>query len=267
MTSDQDEILNALTGFIEGELSKEGVVSILENSSPILLLNAEKELFKRGMSMIDMRNISEIYYEIFMGNAKKTIKGLGKGHPIRVLMVEHMVIKNLLRELEKIRDIISTGEGDVNKKVLKDFMHNLGEIEKHHQREENSIFPRLKDAGYLGRINMMIKEHDDFIKHEILLMDLIEVFPRYTERLTREINYLVPLLRFHALTEDVLLYSVALDVIDDWEIVNEEMEIIGYSKFTPIGDFKPMKKGDGEEDVESILKRLIQYNKRKGKEG
>ncbi len=267
MTSKQIEITNTLTAFIDGKLSKEDTADIIKNSSPVVLLKAENELFKSGMSMIEMRGISEIYYDIFIEDAKRTIKGLEKGHPIRLLMLEHMVIRNLLRELENVRDTISAGEGEVDKKVLRDLMHNMGEIEKHHQREENSIFPRLKDAGYWGRVAMMAKEHDDFIKHEILLMDLIDVFPGYTERLTREINYLVPLLRFHALTEDALLYSVALEVIHDWEIVNEEMEIIGYSKFTPVGNFKPMKKGDDGEDVESILERLIQYGKRKVKEG
>ncbi len=208
--------------------------------------------------MSELRDISKIYSDIFKDRSKDKIIHLEKGHPIRSLMVEHIVVKNLLREMEKIRNIMADPKSKVNQEAFKRVIDNLEEIEKHHQREENSIFPRLEEAGMSSRVKILSKEHDDFLKHEIRLVDLADDIHKNKNKIIKEIDYLVPLLRFHAFAEDVLLYPVALKTIDDWELVNEEMEIIGYSKFTPLGDFKPMKKKGEQDKVHRALEELAE---------
>ncbi len=251
-------VFETLKSFHSGDMSRGKAVTILHGSSPITLLKVEDKLLKSGIKMSELRDISNIYSDIFAERSKNDIIKLDKYHPIRLLMVEHVVVRNLLTEMEKIRNILADPKLRINKKAFKRVIDNLEEIDKHHQREENSIFTRLEEAGMSGRVKILSKEHDDFLKHEIRLVDLAYNINKNKQKIIEEIDYLVPQLRFHAYTEDVLLYPVALHIIDDWETVNEEMEIIGYSKFTPIGAFKPMKKKGEGDKVRKTLEELAE---------
>ncbi len=235
-------VFETLKSYHSGDLTKNETVNVLKDVDPLSLLKAEDKMLKRGMSKAELKDISDVYYKTFVGRSRDIMQQLDKDHPIRLLMLEHIVVNNLLNEMEKISDIISEGKGQVNRSTFRSVLENLEEVGKHHLREENSIFTRLETAGFSNRVEVMSKEHDEFIAHEIRLADLADNFSRDRYKIKGEIDNLVPLLRFHAFTEDVLLYPVALKTVDDWEAVKEEMEIIGFSSFTRIGDFKPVVK-------------------------
>lgn len=263
---DLGNIYHTMRSYQKGDITRELAVKELRTVSPIALLKAEQNLLEKGFSKKDLRHISEIYADIFRDRSRKTISDLEEGHPVRTLLVEHAFIKSLLNEIAEFRDIMADPEKELDPHIFKLLMKNFEETEKHFLKEEDVLLPKLKENGLSGRVEMISEEHDSFIKHSIRLGDLARHMDINREKIVEELDYLLPHIHLHAFTEGAILYPVALNVIDDWEILKTKMDIIGDPEFVPVGNFKPMKKkGDDKltntleymEEVESVSSGFI----------
>lgn len=227
---EQMKVFKTLKAYADGRLSRRSVVHRLKDISPIALLKGEKLLLKNGYSIQDLKGLSRLYQDLIQDDYKAHLSEMDQDHPIRILMMEHLMITKLLDELEVIENKLVDG-GSINRDKVDKIINNIEEIEKHHLREENVIFPRLEKRGFRERVEILSIEHSNFINHELKLIEALDNIRENKNRVLNEIDYLLSFLRFHAFMENAILYPVALNNIDDWEEVKEEMEIIGYSSF------------------------------------
>ncbi len=120
-----------------------------------------------------------------------------------------------------------------HKASLNTALNNLIELDKHIQREEETIFTRLHDLDLGGRTIILTEEHDDLREHREKLKDLMDEDGDVAE-IANELDSIIYMLRFHAFIENDLLYPVAFEKLEDWEAIAAENDEIGYCEFARI---------------------------------
>ncbi|MFW6138441.1 MAG: hemerythrin domain-containing protein, partial [Spirochaetota bacterium] len=160
------------------------------------------------------------------------------------LMEEHRVILNNLGELASIINRMKRINGyeglseDLEK--LKNISHHLVEAEKHHQREEQALFPMLEKHGIVEPPEIMKQEHELLKSKKKELAHAAHHhqdynFMEFKKKVIQTGEYLVSELQNHIFKEDNILYQMALQVIttEEWNEVKQECDEIGYCCFTP----------------------------------
>ena len=90
---------------------------------------------------------------------------LKPGHPVHTLMEEHKMILDFIDKLKKTTDKIGSAK-DFNEvpdelQILEHIAEHLVEADKHHQREEEALFPMLEKFGVTEPPEIMREEHEE----------------------------------------------------------------------------------------------------------
>lgn len=156
---------------------------------------------------------------------------LSDEHPIATFMDEHQAI---LKHLERLAELTaaSTLPEPAELEELSQLASRLIEVEPHHQREEQVLFPALQELGIHGPPEVMASEHVRLraLKHALarcLLGCSASAWP--DARATAEA--LIEMLREHIAKEDGVLYPLALRAIREpsvWAELRRRCDAIGY---------------------------------------
>ncbi len=225
---------------------REKAAAFLKNVDAKTLALAEQELMQEGMSQDELRSLCSVHLEILGDTLEQQKPELDASHPVRILMDEHKVILQSLEELGRIASTVEAAQefGDFRDQLerLREIAHLLLETESHHQREEDSLFPRLEERGVTGPPQIMRLEHEELRAKKRALGTLMERagngnFSEFAQELSEVGGYIADNLRDHIHKEDNILYPTALDTLEpeEWSEVLAEFERIGYCYFTPRG--------------------------------
>lgn len=205
----------------------------------------EAEIIREGVPQETVRtHLCDIHLEVMRESlaAKKVEPPVG--HPIHTLMEEHKVILEKLRELSAAVKRLKrkTGFKSLGKDeaALQDIAHHLVEAERHHQREEEALFPALRKHGISEPPDIMELDHAEFKKrkhelHEIASRPRNRDFKTYKRKIVELGGYLAKELDSHIFKEDNILYQIALQTLtpEEWAGVKAGCDKIGYCCFTP----------------------------------
>jgi DUF438 domain-containing protein/uncharacterized protein (DUF2249 family) len=225
---------------------KKGAKRYFKDTDPKELAMAEQELIQEGVSRQEMKRLCDVHLEVMkeqLGIKSKSIR-LPKSHPIAILKDEHVVIKRNLRRLKNILQRLKTaGSFDKIKRqinTLKELSHFFLETEKHHQREEDAIFPRLAAHGITEPPEIFKEDHVEFKAkkrnlNEIAMAVDKKDFKEFKEEVSPIIEFLTKNLEEHIYKEDNILYPMALETLDkkEWPEVRKKFDAIGYCCFAP----------------------------------
>lgn len=168
------------------------------------------------------------------GGARSAFRGrLPPDHVLAVLMDEHVRILAQLDQLERLAADLPSAGGMVFARI-ESIGHQLLAAEPHHQREEQVLFPALRERGIDGPPNVMEAEHVELraLKHQIVdlaakstMGDTLAIQP-----LRAAAHALVSTLRAHIEKEDSILYPMAFATIPDhdWTGLSARCDAIGY---------------------------------------
>jgi hemerythrin-like domain-containing protein len=161
-------------------------------------------------------------------------------HILRKVMAEHEVVRCFLADLEEVADRISQASHLTSTSVeimrLSHLAEHLSSLEEHIGREDDVLFPALKDRGWKSLLKPLESEHtyvqmaiDDLIK----LIVVFDTLPlnSFKIRLMSTVRYLCPLLREHIFHEDRVLFPLAISMMEDeglWEHLRQVCNEIGY---------------------------------------
>ncbi|MBI2847706.1 MAG: DUF438 domain-containing protein [Chloroflexi bacterium] len=211
----------------------------------------EQELIREGVSHDVIRSsLCDIHLESMRDALISKRVEVKAPHPIHTLMEEHKRIVQDLKDLSELtKDIANTNDYDSfdsYREKLTGISHHLVEAEKHHQREEETLFPRLEKHDVVEPPAIMKMDHVDLRPRKQELHRLAsdtsrEVpFPKYKAHIVELGEYIAKELESHIFKEDNILYQIALQVFtpEEWESVKRECDKIGYCCFTPEGHLK-----------------------------
>lgn len=228
-----EELTKILKGMADGGVSEERALEAIKEADPSEISKAEQNLLDEDISESELQQFCKIHLKSVEEKVEKMKNELEKGHPIRTLVLEHEEILNFLDRLDSIKDEWKENLSDNKAKELQDLAEHMVETEKHHEREEETIFPRMRDEGVTGPPRMMELEHDDLKPKKKELFELSEDPEENKERIIELIDYITLNLRDHIFKENNILYPSALEELKDWDDIVKEADEIGYCCFTP----------------------------------
>ncbi len=225
-----------------------------KDTDPKELALAEQELIQEGVGRQEMKRLCDVHLEVMkeqLGIKAKSIR-LPKSHPIAILKDEHVIIKRNLRRLGNILQRLKTADSfdKVKRQIntLKELSHFFLETEKHHQREEEAIFPRLAAHGITEPPEIFKEDHVEFKAKKKNLNEIAmsldkKDFKAFKDEVSPIIEFLTKNLEEHIYKEDNILYPMALETLDkeEWPQVRKKFDAIGYCCFAP-ADIKRKKK-------------------------
>ncbi len=243
----KEELKDLLERLNSGEATEEvkkEAQELIESISAKELSEAEQELINDGLDETELRHLCTAHIEAMAEELKKLKTNVPVGHPLSTLIAEHEEILKILDRLDEVNEEIQKlDEFDQNNPVfeeLKDIGSKLLDTEKHHTREEETIFPEVDKSGVTGPTRIMRMEHDDLWPHKEEIMNLAENaaemnFDRFKQELKKHSEYIVVTLRDHIFKENNILYPTAKDVIEEnmWKEIKAQSDKIGYCSFTP----------------------------------
>ncbi len=239
------EILQELK---EGEVSeeaKEKAKKLLQTVDAKTLAIMEQELIREGVSHDEIRkSLCDIHLEVLKDSLVAKRIEVEAPHPVSTFMEEHKIILETLNELsslvERLKKIDSFDDMSQELEGLKDISHHLVEAESHHQREEESLFPKLEKHDIVEPPKIMKMDHVEFRKRKQELYKLSHnpedyEFKAFREKVIELGEYLTRELESHIFKEDNILYQIALQMLSDkeWEDIKRECDKVGYCCFTP----------------------------------
>lgn len=225
---------------------KKELSAYIKGVDPTELALAEQELIREGVSRQEMKRLCDVHLEVMkdkLGVKAKKIK-LPASHPISILKDEHKIIKRnlkkLKRTLEKLRTVDSFAKAKRCISTLKELSHFFLETEKHHQREEEAIFPRLEAHGITEPPQIFKEDHVEFKAKkkqlsEIAMSQESKSFNEFVEAVSPIIEFLTQNLEDHIYKEDNILYPMSLQILNkaEWPDVRKKFDAIGYCCFAP----------------------------------
>src|SRR3989338_9835261 len=223
---------------------KEKAKDILKNVSPTDLGLIEQEIIEEGTTRKEMRKLCDVHLEVMKESMGKTEMNLKPGHPIHTLIEEH---KMILDFIEKLKDVVKKIEAaksfdKVSKEleILEHVAEHLVEADKHHQREEEVLFPMLKKFGVTEPPEIMREEHEELKPKKKELYKTAKEYgempyPNFIKKINKLAEYLIKKLPDHIYKEDNILYPMAIQAIPkkEWPEIKKLCDKIGYCCFTP----------------------------------
>ncbi|MBN1361758.1 MAG: DUF438 domain-containing protein [Sedimentisphaerales bacterium] len=218
---------------------------LLATISPADLAIAEQNLIDEGLSLEDLQALCDVHLEVLKDQVTQMKTSLPKGHIVATMVSEHEAILGFLDELDRVnRSIQAMSEYAPQAEEFARLSHiaeHLVETERHHQREEEVLFPELEKRGVHGPPTVMRAEHAELRPRKHALKQLCERgarmdFEDFKRQLAELAGFIVPTLREHIAKENNILYPTALQVIDDdtvWQRLKAACDEIGYCCFTP----------------------------------
>lgn len=237
----------------ELEKIKKEAEKYFKDTNPKELALAEQELIQEGIGREEMKRLCDVHLEVMkeqLGVKAKSTR-LPKSHPISILKDEHKIIKRNLKKLktilEKLKARGSFEKAKCQINSLKELTHFFLETEKHHQREEEAIFPRLVAHDITEPPEIFKEDHVEFKAKKNALNEIAMTlekkdFQDFLNTVSPIIEFLVKNLDDHIYKEDNILYPMTLQTLEknEWPDVRKKFDLIGYCCFTPF-DLKKKK--------------------------
>ena len=231
--------------FNESKELKDKAKRLLNEISASDLGLIEQEIINEGVTRKEMRKLCDVHLEVMKENLKNKDLNLKAGHPIHTLMEEHKEILNFVDKLKKAVKKLESAKDFKNVRtdieMLRFAAKHLVEANKHHQREEEVLFPEMEKSGITEPPEIMREEHEDLKTKKEELYKLVcncekLSYQDFVKKVIEIAEFLIKELPDHIYKEDNILYPMALEVIKEnerWEKIKKDCDKIGYCCFTP----------------------------------
>ena len=238
------KLLRELKSTEDLERMRDEAKEILKNITPAELALIEQEMINEGVSREEMRKLCDVHLEILKETLESVEINVGPGHPIHTMMEEH---KMILGFLDRLREVLENLENagdfeDVMEDVefLIHIAEHLVEADRHHEREEDVLFPALKDHGIVEPPEIMKEEHDEMRPRKKELYEAARKwesfeYEEFVRKVKEPAEFIVDQLPKHIFREDRILYPLAIQTIPEelWDELKRRCDEIGYCCFTP----------------------------------
>ena len=223
---------------------KEKAKNILKDISPEDLGYIEQELIQEGITREEMKKLCDIHIEVMGESLAKTEINLEQGHPVHTLMEEHKIILEFIEKLQIVVHKIELAKSfnglDKELEILTHIGEHLVEADKHHQREEDALFPILEKFGVTEPPAIMREEHKELRAKKNELCQIAKDYKnisyvKFVKKIKNITEYLSKELSNHIYKENNILYPMAIEAIPkkEWIEIKRQCDKIGYCCFTP----------------------------------
>ena len=226
------------------EAVKKEFKEVIKGLSQAEISQAEEQLIKEGMPVEEIHHMCDVHLSVLQETLVEDMNIAPEGHPINILMQEHVI---LLENVNRLRDIYSEIKDKkgfseiINKMVEIDNIVNLiKKSENHYLREENVLFAYAEKYGLTQPPKIMWMEHDRIRDTEKQLFKLIDEkgtlgFEEFLQKFHLYAHGLAELLASHFPKENKILFPTTLQLLkeSDWTEIRKQFDEIGYFILSP----------------------------------
>jgi len=203
---------------------------------------AEQNLINQGypVKIVQLLSATFMLMGINENQADNTRINLPANHILHLVMVEHNLIRCFLADLNDVAEAIGClnqlTDVSLEFRKLAHIVQHLNAMKEHIDREDDVIFPHLRKYGRISLCSAAQSDHISIEAEIDNLTGLIVSFGQFSleqfkAALVSTTRRLWTIMQEHLAQEDVILYPIALGIIDDVEIWDEIKAIcddIGY---------------------------------------
>lgn len=244
-----NSVTEELTGFLmklnEGKrdnLIRKQANRLISNVTPKDVARAEQRLARNGFPIKKIQQLSTTF--VLMGvlenNDDNLRSRLSTHHILRKVMAEHEMMRCFLADLEEVALQIQQAEqlGATSREFMRlaHIVEHLNSLEEHMDREDDVLFPALKQQGWKSLFEHIESEHIHILMSINDLVKLVMAFDKmpfnnFKTRLMSNVRYLCPLMREHLFREDRALFPLAVSMVSDekvWDHLRKVCNEIDY---------------------------------------
>ena len=224
------------------ELLRKEAHRLLINVNPDDIALAEQNLINDGYStqLVQLLCATFMLIGIPEDHQNGLISGLPEDHILRIVLIEHDLIRYFLVDLGNTVDSISCREhlkdSSLEFRKLMHILQHMNGMKEHFERENDVIFPFLLKYGRINLCQAMLGDHinikaelEEFVK---LIFSFNSMsFEEFKTRLITITRKFLLSFREHLSQEDAILYPIALGMItkaEIWEKMKSVCDEIGY---------------------------------------
>lgn len=240
------------------EIIKEEFAEHFQSISPLEISVMERKLMKEeGLSAQEIMRLCNVHVAVmadYVENPDNIPDDFQKpGHPVHVLKEENLALEAALMRIRNLLEVYVKEPDTEIQKGLAQQIDLLWDFDKHYTRKETSFFPIMEKHGNTAPPQVMwgvddeIREQYKVFKAtfeagaiENLLPIFSELEYEMQEMFVKEENILLPMVT-EIFTEE------------DWVIIADEMDEIGYCIVKPFSQWRPKRVQDKKEEKEEIV--------------
>jgi len=224
------------------EILRKEANQLLTRVGPNDIATAEQNLIDDGYSIQLVQLLSATF--MLMGIPQQYCANLrtrlGDDHILRMVMVEHDVVRYFLADLRNVVNAIGQMEhlSDVSAEFQKltHLIEHLYAAKEHIERENGVIFPYMRAYGRISLCTAMRNDHTNITAEIDKLLALTVSFGQFSLEqfkagLIVGTRRLREMMLEHFCQEDTILFPIALVIIQDsevWERMKAVCDQIGY---------------------------------------
>jgi hypothetical protein len=212
---------------IKEELEK--ALSVLDSEQ---LYIAEQEMIEYK---IDTKNIKKLISNRIKSislETSKVIKSLPNEHPIQLFLKDHKEIINIINKLKNNKyELKNVSEFIKIKNIIneiKQLIFKLIKFEKHEEKEEKLIFPKLEKIGILSHPYIMKFEHQKISESTKKLLELLEKldeknYQTFSRKIISLLKDIIKKVNENIFEEEAIIYPLSIKYISskDWEEIRK----------------------------------------------
>jgi DUF438 domain-containing protein len=224
------------------ELLRAEAHRLLPRVGPDDIATAEQKLIDGGYSvqLVQLLSATFMLMAISQEHGGNPKTWLPANHPLQMVMVEHDVFRCLLADLSDvvraIRHTFRLTDASSEFRKLAHVAEHMNAMKKHIDREDDVIFPYLKNHGGISLCRALEGDHirirteiDNLIGLVVLFNEVnLEQFKAGLRTTARRLHMTM---QEHLSQEDEILYPVALGVVSDaefWKRIKAVCDELGY---------------------------------------
>jgi hypothetical protein len=218
---------------------KHEFADVLEGLSAEEIAQMEQELIDEGFGVESIQQLCDVHVEVFEDELKKQKdEHVLPGHPVYTYKEEN---RELEKRLEKLDDEIKAyKKTSGNLEAVIGLLSDLKNFEKHYQRKENQLFPKLEQTGFNGPTSVMWGKHDEIRDRlkETLSLCREEATPK---QIKKSGSALIQAMKNMIFMEEKILFPTSVKRLDPitWAHIHAEEKEIGFVWTTPGSTWDP----------------------------
>jgi len=237
------EILLRLSNDLRrGDLS-DSERAFLAQASCTELARAQQNMLESGVTIEQLWLMWQRNRKILPDQASKLRSELPGNHVLLRTLAEHETIICFAADLMEINnqiqqlDFASSATQEIRR--LAQISGHLVSAHEHSEREEDIIYPEIRKHGFHDLLQIANDQHQKMISAHRKLKELVwQVdkmdFDIFKAQLDACVDFIVPTLQTHIFIETNIIFSVAIEVIDDrriWRRMKKVCDLIGYCDY------------------------------------
>jgi len=216
-----------------------------------LVVEVEQELISEGLPADQVLELCDVHTQALEGAIDTSDAATAPpGHPVDVLRQENRALAWELEALgkvyEEIRGMDAEATAGAQIDQVRARFNALMDVDKHYQRKENLVFPKLEKHGVTGPPTVMWGKHDEA---RAALKGAIQALAEATEATAGEAEGLIDLVLAPAGEavagmidkEEQILLPMCMDTLDEaeWYEIDRGSAEIGFCLYAPEERWQP----------------------------